>query len=77
MDWLDSSTPYSRRLGVLLLVDLVASQYVWTQVASRPAGRQRLLASLPVVAMNILLPLLFAPDGEVITLVAIAFTHTW
>ena len=76
MEWLNSA-PYGQRLGLLLMVDLITSQYVWRVVAALPAGRQRLAAAAPVVAANMLAPLLFRTDGEIVTRVAIAFTHVW
>ena len=76
MHWLNTA-PYSQRLGVLLAADLLISQYVWRVVAGRPAGRKRLLAALPVLVVNLATPLLFRTDGEIVTLVAIAFTHVW
>ncbi len=76
MEWLNSA-PYGQRLGLLLMADLVTSQYVWRVVAAIPAGRQRMAAAAPVVAVNMLTPLLFRTDGEIVTRVAIAFTHVW
>lgn len=72
-----ATTPYLHRLLLLLIVDAVMAVYMLRLVMPKAAGRSRLVLVAPLVVINCLLPLLFTPDGEVISVVATAFNNCW
>ena len=74
--WLATSR-YSHRLVALVTCDSLIICYLWRVLARTATSRARMLVVLPIVGLNCLLPTLFPAETEILTVVSVAFTHTW
>lgn len=74
---LQSSVPLGSRLAFIGLYCVFISAWTRGVVGGRRPGWPRLLAALPVLVGNCLVPLLLSAEAEVCTRVGVAFCFVW
>lgn len=70
-------TGLGQRVLLVLLHCLIASVWLQKQAKRHPPGWSRLLVALPVIVLNMTVPLLIDPASEVCTGAAVAFQLVW
>lgn len=74
---IDTKLSLLRRLSsIILLYGTVLTVYLHVIITKLPAGRSRLLCSLPVLAMNVVAAAVFSHE-EIVCRTAVLFVFTW
>lgn len=68
--------PYAARLALIGLYSSFASLLLYKRNAIRP-GRPRLLIAIPIIIINYLLPAIFHPDDEIVTVAVVGLNLMW
>jgi hypothetical protein len=69
------SLTFVQRLATALVAGLLCILWIYNSQKLAP-GMPRLVAALPILAINFLLPLLFSPVEEFMTVLLLEFTFT-
>ena len=67
---------YFTRLALIGLYCSIASLILYKNNCQRP-GRQRLIIALPIILFNYLVPAIFHPDEEIVTVALIGLNIMW
>lgn len=74
---IDTNLSLFRRLSsIILLYGTVLTVYLRVIITKLPAGRSRLICSLPVLAMNVAAAAIFSHE-EIVCRTAVLFVFTW